>query len=403
MTSPAIASVWRNRGAGGVLAVVCCVLGCGGHVSVDDSALAPGANGGAAGAGGGAGGSGAGTFLGGSGGAVPTADAGVACSTAGSGGDAGPRLPPAPSTDAMDADADAPLVTFAITYIYFGDTTWDGVTSSDAWVDFGYDLDTLYGGATRCIPSSPSDVCDGPGGVDNSFARNRVILQQEWAANGCNFSISQGSFSLVIRVKGLGPSTDYKNLTVDLFAVESDNVDLVDQYPGPWRTWDEQLDPSSATATNPDDYIAKARLQGYLTGNQLVAGTSDSGVQLDMRLFCGGGHFNRMYVYVTRPTLTVTLSADHQEVLRGTIAGIVPKEAFLEAVPNACPSCSCNAYDPSLDALLQRATDMRVDADGSGDQACDGISVALGFVARRSTLGPSLGSFPADTFLPCWK
>jgi len=79
----------------------------------------------------------------------------------------------------------------------------------------------------------------------------------------------------------------------------------------------------------------------------------------------------------------VTLSPDRQEILRGTISGVMATEAYLAGVRTSAGRLGvCGAAFDSVAEQLRQASDSPLNQTHDPNIVCDGISVGIGFEAR---------------------
>ena len=134
--------------------------------------------------------------------------------------------PPDPDENAVAGDGTGTVL--AIHKLYLGDTDRSGKASSTAWKSFGYDLDgkvSTKESTDLCKPAAgakPSAVYeDGELGTDNSFGKNILPIITSLASDAStqvNDSINKGSFTILLRIDGIGAKDSYKDLNTKLYA-----------------------------------------------------------------------------------------------------------------------------------------------------------------------------------------
>lgn len=310
-------------------------------------------------------------------------------SSSGSSGDAGqnpsgtPGRPPEPPAGAAPTPS-TEARTFAVTSFTLGDLDRNGNVNPDAWKSLGYDIDRLATNteadlASTCQRSGSFFVVqDGDDGIDNSFGHNIVTL-----INSVNGSASKnltqaaldGRFTLLLQVKGLtdDPAQTNTGLTGSIFFATPFGGDpdsgVVPTFT-PADDWPYRNDTHVDLA---DAYVVKSE---FVNG----AGTGE----FPLALALAG---TTVLLTVHHGTVSFTHDPANQALVRGTIAGVVDTQALVESMdalssrftPPICPgpalSLIKNAIANSSDILI----------DGSQDPAkpCDGISIGIGFEAKR--------------------
>jgi hypothetical protein len=358
---------------------------CGGSTTVTTSGA--GGSGGAAGGAGGAAG-GAGGATGGAGGAT----GGAGGSTGGAGGvgpgGSGGAAPQCEATDPSD-------VALAIDRVFLGDTDETGAPSASAWQTFGFDLDgldTTNDFTGHCLPvagAAQSDLSDGPGGVDNSFGRNIVPLLGALApdiSETVTAQIEGGSFTLLVRLEGLGAATElspaplklWQGVTLD----DAPSFDGTDCWPAAPESLADAADLESTTM--------------LLDQGSVVADLFDSGPTSVTVTLALDGLGAPVALEIAHARVSFELDADHQGALHGRLAGVLDREAFVAQILDLAGS-----FDPSLCsgptsgailAQIEQASDIMVDGSQTGDAECDGISIGIGFTlaaVRLDGVGPA--------------
>ena len=105
---------------------------------------------------------------------------------------------------------------YAIRKLYLGDTDRTGISNSDAWKAFGYDLDGLLTTAQStnvCTLVAGAPIVtqqDGNGGIDNSFGENIVTILETLdgtVSQSLNAPIDAGQFTIMTYAVGFDDST----------------------------------------------------------------------------------------------------------------------------------------------------------------------------------------------------
>jgi hypothetical protein len=327
--------------------------------------------------------------------------------TGGSGGSGGAGAgtpgegvqPPARPDGAGPGDGSAATI-FGTTKLYLGVKTRAGVESTDAWKDFGYDLDqqvTTNDFANHCTPAGqgiPTNVFpDGNDGIDNSFGRT-LLPVVKLAAMGTdleaevNSAIAEGSFNVMINIKDLGTGANYDPLDSILLAGKN----------GMGNTWEivpeilsNPADPDSSTVTFPGS---------YLSDNVWVSGNKGT---VDLTLSIAGFDLS---LEIKSAFITMELSADRTTATNGVIAGVLDTEALVDTIASLAGSLSpdfCDPSSPTVASILnqvRQASDIMADGSQQAGTPCTGISIGLGFDAAAVTVS-GVGMPAEPTPDPC--
>lgn len=303
--------------------------------------------------------------------------------------------PPPPGPNRAPTGSDT--VVLAIDRLFLGDTNPDGTpNTANGWRNYGYDLDDRVSTGTStdlCRPrngASPSNVYpDGSGGRDNSFGKNILPiflgLSSDFSAR-VNDAIAMGTLSpVIVALPQLDGAADINPIAARLYqgaAMETaprwDGTDM-------WPVVPELL-------TDPTN-IESSRLAlptSYVAGNVWVSAPMPAPITLPIPL--GDSSFLQLPITITRPIITMRLNADRTAATEGMIAGILDTAALVDAVRRSAgafdPSLCSGATIDSLVAQLEQASDILADGTQDPTRQCDGISIGLGFTARRIQLGP---------------
>jgi len=309
---------------------------------------------------------------------------------AGGGADARPPgHPPAPF-DTYGTGS----VTFAISKLYLGNTDRDGTPDPvNGWKQYGFDIDGKISTATStdlCQPldnASPHNVYpDGLAGIDNSFGKNILPILLGLAsdvAQKANDAITSGKTTLLFDLAQLGTGSNYDPLGGQLYPVtdlgHAPLFDGTDVWP---------VDPAGLAVAG-DLTTAKVQFPGigsYLNGNTWV-GQATSGVPFTLSTGSIG-----LPLVIHGAIVTMTLDPTHSHATNGTISGVLYTSEMIAAIKQAAGSfdptlCSGPTID-SITAQIAQASDILQNGSQYPTDACDAISIGLGFDAERVQLGP---------------
>jgi hypothetical protein len=316
---------------------------------------------------------------------------GAACgkseeSTSTNGGDAGqtpiatPGQPPDPP--AAPATTSADVRTFAVTSFTLGDVDRTGNPNAEAWRELGYDVDHLTTATeadlAKTCSGATKNVLDGANGIDNSFGKNIVALignVNGSPSKNLTTAALEGRFTLLIQVKGLtdDPAQTNTGLTGAVF--------FATPFGG---------DPDSGvrpTFTQADDWPYRNDTHvdlpsAYVVKSELVNGAGTG--EFPLALALAG---TTVVLTVHHGTITFTHDPANQALVNGTISGVVDTQALVDSMdalasrftPPICPG-------PTLELVKSAiAASSDILNDGTQDPAkpCNGISIGLGFEAKR--------------------
>jgi hypothetical protein len=302
--------------------------------------------------------------------------------------EAEPGQPPPADPGAPTGDGSAPQ-SFAVTHLYVGQYSFEGVESANAWQGFGYDIDhkhTISSFSGHCSPNSGAASAnvfpDGNDGNDNAFGKVLLPIIKTAAATSVsdleaslNEPIEGGVYTLVFDLPGLGPDKSYASVSSSFFEAREKSG-------ATWLKGPESFNGAQPALQFPD---------AYLVDDVWVSGRAD-GV-LTVQLSFGSG----LPLRIHHPLVTAELSADHMTVSRGIISGVLDTEELVEqmrinlgAVQQSF--CEGGAIDGILNQIRQ-ASDIKANGtQGSG--TCDGISIGLGFSGEAVSIGGFAAPLP---------
>ena len=253
--------------------------------------------------------------------------------------------------------------------------------------------------APRAGAKKKDIVLDGANGEDNSFARNLAPIFEALSGNfsgDLDGGITSGGGTLVVRVRNLGPGVAYNGLSVDGLGALGDEQNPPTSFGGyAWRPLANQLTSSAGTG---DALVASSPGKvAYTAGNVLVA-QEIKDMTLPLVAFSGAA----LMVPIHDARLIASLSPDHQAIISGRAAGVIPVVALSNAFRNLAgkisPSlCSGSALDGVI-AQIEGASDMMANGTQDGAATCDGVSFGIGLQGLASGVGASA---PLDTTVSC--
>lgn len=300
-------------------------------------------------------------------------------------------VPPGP--EGAPATATEPR-TYALTAFTLGEIDRTGNVDANAWKKLGYDIDglattteaDLAKTCQRAASARGETLLDGDDGIDNSFGRNIVTL-----LNSVNGSPSkalttaaiEGRFTLLVQAKGLTDDAAQTNTGLTggvLFTT-------------PFGGVDSGIRP---TFTLADDFPYLADPQIQLPNAYVVKGLFVNGIgtgEFPLLLSLAG---STVRLTVHHGTLTFRHDPAASALTTGTLSGVLETKTLIESMDALAarfptPICPGVTLDLLKNAIAQ-ASDILQDGTQDPAKACDGISIGLGFEARRvgnpTTAGP---------------
>ncbi|EYF07884.1 hypothetical protein [Chondromyces apiculatus] len=299
----------------------------------------------------------------------------------------GRQPPAAPPEKAGDGEGKV----YAVDKLFLGESDRTGAKKDDAWKEYGFNLDGKIsdaGSTDLCQPfgtATPSLVyTDGNEGIDNSFGKNvlNIITAAEPNASlEVSNSISEGDFTIILQLDGLGADASYNPLTARLFVGASLGAapawDGNDEWPLVREFLNDPTDPTSSKVVFSDSYVAD---------NTWVSGKNAT---LNLSIAVAGFNIN---LPIQNAVIAMDLSADHTGATNGTIAGVLPTEQLITELKKVIGAiqeslCSGTAAETIFNQIRQ-ASDVLQDGTQDPSKTCDGISIGIGFSAKHIKLGP---------------
>lgn len=283
--------------------------------------------------------------------------------------------------------------TYAVDALAMGDATRGGVKDDSAWKSLGYNQDNLVTNVEGDSAPDLARVCkradkapasvhqDGDGGIDNAFGKTVIpILAPITVAPSkeVTASIASGSFTILLKVTGLTDDPAQTNTGLSATLLVGANFDP--------STTDvaAKRKPSFTTADDwpydktPQTTIANA----FINDGTFVNGKGDASVPLTLSV--GGQPFS---FTIKRALISFKHDAAGDSLAEGTIAGVIDTNELVSAVATVAGHfnqalCSGSLLESVKDQIRQ-ASDMLSDGTQDPAKSCDGISVGIGFTAKR--------------------
>ncbi len=331
--------------------------------------------------------------------------------TGGTGADAGGAgtLPPPRPT----AGTGSGTKWFAVNGLKLG-LTKKGTTTADsnAWKDYGYDLDkrnttldiskastgaagTDPGVSCHRIVGSPSGtLVDGNNGIDNNFGGHvmqTIKSLKSDAEDAVTKTITDGKFTLILRVDNWSDSGDVQSAPGKLYIANEFN----DGKSAPTFTAADIWKVNAASLTDGKD-LTKPKLsfdKAYISGGYWVSG--DFGTEtINLSINLSGADIS---LPIDSGIITVKQNGDD-----GTIAGAMNNKKLQDALTPVAKKfgiCPGNAtYDQVVTTLTQSA-DLVSGAPNLQDPKveCNAISIAIGFTMKPTGEPKEIYTAPPPT------
>jgi hypothetical protein len=273
--------------------------------------------------------------------------------------------------------AQGPGTVYVIDEVYLGTRTFAGVQSATAWQELGTNIDgqvTEDDFTAHCLPAGgapPTNIFpDGPSGLDNSWGKFLVPIVKTASSSvgggdfeaSVNAEIDAGTLSWAMTVQAVGDGPAAGSFFEVRDGASGSWLKAPEAFAGgqPIASFSEGAFQMGNWASGPGTGVLRIRL-GSTTGMPFVLDLHHARI----RLVTGSG------------------------TPRGTIAGVLDTEAFLDHVEASLGpfiSCDGSAIQGILNQMRQGSDIM---ADGTQDPSatCNGISVGLGFTAHEEAVG----------------
>ena len=137
--------------------------------------------------------------------------------------------------------------------------------------------------------------------------------------------------------------------------------------------------------------LGSAKVQSsnsYVVGNTWV-GRFSGDLPIELLFFNG----DPLRLVVNNPIVTMDLDAQRQSVTKGTLAGVLATDTLIAELGGLIPRVGGAGYcsGPPVESLLvmiAQSSDILADGTQDPTKPCSGISISLGFEAKRVQLGP---------------
>lgn len=292
---------------------------------------------------------------------------------------------PGPSGEGGPPDASLPgdpltiAGAYAVSTVFLGETDRSGAPTKDAWKQYGENVDGLVSTKTS------TDVCkrvagadsakqeDGLNGIDNAFGRTVLgflLGLVPTPSKSANEAIAAGNRTMVFNLLTSPPRFGM------LGAEALGN-------PATFAPTEVRAAVASTVNGGPDSPLSVSTTPS-VAGGVISSGEASGIFYVELPL---AGASWRIPVHHARVKMTVAPGST--EATNGTIAGVVPTEELVTEIEKIAGRISTQLCGGStLDTIKQtirQASDIMADGTQDPSQACNAISIGIGFVAKQVT------------------
>ncbi|HEY8077249.1 MAG TPA: hypothetical protein VIF62_24150 [Labilithrix sp.] len=299
-------------------------------------------------------------------------------SSAGGGDTSQPGKQPPAKPDAP-ATTDSSDKTFAVNQLFLGESDRSGNPNKDAWKSYGYNLDGKISTkdstdvCQRQSGASPSNQDDGDQGVDNAFGKVIIPFLQPFTATPSKTltdSLTSGDFTIMLKIHGLTDDAAQTNTGLS----------------GTLLIGAPFSKTAKPTFTPSDDWPYRMSPQVQISDAYINKGTFVNG---------SGGATIQLSLSIQGQTLSLNINKaivtfDHtgaNDATNGTIAGVIATDELVNGIKSVAGNISMDLCNGStLDSIIQtikQASDILADGTNTAGVPCSGISVGIGFTAKK--------------------
>jgi hypothetical protein len=292
------------------------------------------------------------------------------------------KSPPAPSGDPTTATDER---TFALNALHLGEADRSGAVNPNAWKSYGFDLDgkTTTRDSTdvceRQQGASASNQEDGEDGIDNAFGKTIIPFLQPFAATPSKTITdtiqNDGTFTILLKVKGLTDDASQTNTNL------SGTLLIGAQYQ------DAEGNDAKPTFSTSDAWPYRSEPQVPITGAYITEGqfvNGEGGATVRLSIFLQGA---QLELVINKAIITFKHNPGSNELTDGTIAGVIGTEELISGIEKVAGRineqlCGGSTLD-SIKQTIRQASDILKDGTNVSGAPCDGISIGIGFTAKR--------------------
>lgn len=288
-------------------------------------------------------------------------------------------------------------IVLAVHTLHLGDIGSSGAVSSDAWMEYGFDLDgrmSTKDSTDLCKPAAGAKASavylDGHDGIDNSFGKNILPILTSLASDASaqeNAAIADGQFTVLLRIQGLEPGA------AGSFDAQLFTGAIPEGAPPAWQggdVWSVQSDSlQGGDLAHPVAALPGSQLTVDPSGAR-VWQTGCLGAELRLSLMLGG--LPVVILPIQHVRISMLLSEDNTHATSGRIGGILDSEQLISELakwvgafdPTLCPP---STTFESIAQQIRQGSDILVNGTQDPARTCNAISIGLGFEADAALLG----------------
>jgi hypothetical protein len=281
--------------------------------------------------------------------------------------------------------------TYALHVLYLGEyDRVNHVPSTTAWKSFGMNLDGLQ------TTKDATNVCtlqqnapktnqvDGNNGIDNAFGSTilpifQTALSEPTPSQLETDAIAQGTWTVQLQITGLSddPNQTAPGIVAQVFtSAQYDNGTPAFDSTTDWPVLSTSVKDgknisSGSTMMFGDAFIENGQFVTQTAPDPLVLSLAFSGVPVEL-------HLHDATILFTHST--------PNDLTSGTIAGVLDTEEFITTVAAVAGQFSttlCGSAFDGIAAQLRMSSDIMKDGTNNPGQTCNGLSVGIGFDAKR--------------------
>jgi len=281
--------------------------------------------------------------------------------------------------------------TYALHTVYLGEADRSsGTPTTTAWKAYGFNLDGLVtnkDATTVCTlqqGAPKTNQADGNNGIDNSFGETllpifQTVLSQPTPSVDETAAIDQGTWTVQLQITGL--SDDPQQTTPGIVAQVFTSADYDNGTPA----FDSSTDwPVLSTSVKDGQNVSSGSKMvfgdAFISSGTFITQTAPDPLVLSLS-------FNGVPVELHLHDSTITFQhSSPDDLTNGTIAGVLDTEEFVATLKTVAGQFSPTLCGSAFDGIAQQirqASEIMKDGTNVAGQTCNGISVGIGFDAKR--------------------
>lgn len=300
------------------------------------------------------------------------------------------KLEPRPTSDAtVETGPSSKTTVFAVSFFRLGMTKWDGEPTTDAWRQYGFNLDgqctttadseTSKGTCKRVEMSEADTLTDGDNCIDNNFGSKLIAMIRALdpaAETKIGDGIKKGALTLILKIENL-PTTGVGTgpTLATMYAGKARGTPTLDGN----DVWD-----IDATSVKDSDLTKPlATFSGTITMVDGKRVWSAQGSELPLPAVFIAGANGAIPIKGAR----IDIEIDNA---RGMIAGYAPMTSVKSVVTGVLANQKMCPGQPLFEAVMTnigRTADMPTTLPHNGAETCTSLSMGLGVELVGGSLG----------------